>query len=136
MFLTCMGHHKIEMNESIILIKMSLEGYKLAEAIIVSQHAEAIASYIGNKEQEDKYKKQKEKLKQLDSYESVTVFHILLAEQNLKKFNFNELINIANNLSDDSGDDSLDERVDDRYFACQECSCIEDHRSICEEVLK
>jgi hypothetical protein len=42
---------------------MSLEGYKLAEAIIVSQHAEAIASYLGHKEKEDKYKKQKEKLK-------------------------------------------------------------------------
>lgn len=69
---------------------MSLEGYKLAEAIIVTQHAEAIASHFGYKENEDKYKKQKEKLKQLDSYESVTFFHILLAEENLKKFNFNE----------------------------------------------
>ena len=123
---------------------MSLEGYKLAEAIIVSQHAEAIASYLGNKEKEDKYKKQKEKLEQLDEYESVTVFHILLAEQNLKKFTLNELINIANNLSDDSGmgtesEDTLDEddrRVDERYFACQECCCIEDHRSICETHLE
>lgn len=115
---------------------MSLEGYKLAEAIIVSQHAEAIASYIGNKEKEDKYKKQKDKLKQMDSYESVTVFHLLLAEQNLKKFNLDELINIANLIDDGSGmGDSLDEsdRFNERYFACQECCCIEDHRSICEE---
>jgi hypothetical protein len=115
---------------------MSLEGYKLAEAIIVSQHAEAIASYLGNKEKEDKYKKQKEKLEQLDEYESVTVFHILLAEQNLKKFTLNELINIANNLSDGSGTESGDTLDEDdqaeRYFACQECCCIEDHRSICE----
>jgi hypothetical protein len=81
---------------------MSLEGYKLAEAIIVSQHAEAIASYLGHKEKEDKYKKQKEKLKNLDEYESVTVFHILLAEENLKKFTLHELINIADNLSDGS----------------------------------
>lgn len=114
---------------------MSLEGYKLAEAIIVSQHAEAIASNIGNKEKEDKYKKQKEKLKQMDSYESVTVFHILLAEQNLKKFNLDELINIANLIDDGSGvGDSLDEsdRFNESYFACQECCCIEDHISICE----
>jgi len=118
---------------------MSLEGYKLAEAIIVSQHAEAIASYLGHKEKEDEYKKQKEKLKNLE-YESVTVFHILLAEENLKKFTLHELINIANNLSDGSEvgtekGDTLDEavrRVDERYFACQECCCIEDHRSICE----
>lgn len=117
---------------------MSLEGYKLAEAIVVSQHAEAIYSHFGYKENEDKYKKQKEKLKQLDTYESVTFFHILLAEQNLKKFNLDELMNIANNLSDGSGgtgDDTLDEDdrcVDERYFACQECCCIEDHRRICE----
>ena len=115
---------------------MSLEGYKLAEAIVVSQHAEAISSHFGYKENEDKYKKQKEKLKQLDTYESVTFFHILLAEQNLKKFNLDELINIANNLSDGSGPekgDTLDEADQaERYFACQECCCIEDHRSICE----
>jgi len=112
---------------------MSLEGYKLAEAIIVSQHAEAIASYLGHKEKEDKYKKQKEKLKNLHEYESVTVFHILLAEENLKKFTLHELINIADNLSDGSDTergDTLDE--DYRYFACQECCCIEDHRSLCE----
>ena len=78
---------------------MSLEGYKLAEAIVVTQHAAAIASYLGYKENEDKYKKQKEKLKQMDSYESVTVCHILIAEQNLKKFSLNELIEIANNLA-------------------------------------
>ena len=113
---------------------MSLEGYKLAEAIIVSQHAEAIASYLGNKEKENKYKKQKEKLKQLDEYESVTVFHLLHAEQILKKFTLHELINIANNLSDGSGTEKgLDEADQaERYFACQECCCIEDHRSICE----
>ena len=117
---------------------MSLEGYKLAEAIIVSQHAEAISNYLGYKEKEDKYKKQKEKLKELDSYESVTFFHILLAEQNLKKFNLNELINIANLIDDvGTGDESLDEDEQrDRYFACQECCCIEDHRSICEGPLK
>lgn len=112
---------------------MSLEGYKLAEAIIVSQHAEAIANYLGYKENEDKYKKQKEKLKQLDTYESVTVFHILLAEQNLKKFNLDELINIANLIDVDTGDGGTgDESLDERYFACQDCCCIEDHRSICE----
>ena len=122
---------------------MSLEGYKLAEAIIVTQHAEAIARYLGHKEKEDKYKKQKEKLKNLDEYESVTVFHILLAEENLKKFTLNELINIADNLSDGSGvgtekGDILDEadRRDEHYFACQECCCIEDHRSICETHLE
>jgi hypothetical protein len=111
---------------------MSLEGYKLAEAIIVSQHAEAIANHFGNKEK-DKYKKQKEKLKQLDSYESVTFSHILLAEQILKKFNLNELIEIANNCDDGS---EVDDSLDEGYFACQECCCIEDHRNLCETHLK
>lgn len=78
---------------------MSLEGYKLAEAIVVSQHAEAIANHFGYKEKEDKYKKQKDKLKKLKTYETVTVFHILHAEQNLKKFTLNELIDLANNLN-------------------------------------
>ena len=107
---------------------MSLEGYELAEALIVTQHAEAIANYLGYKEKEDKYKKQKEKLMQLDAYESVTVFHILLAGINLKKFNYNELIHIANNLINSESERQFDER----YFACQECCCIEDHMSICE----
>ena len=113
---------------------MSLEGYKLAEAIIVSQHAEAIASYLGHKEKEDKYKKQKEKLKNLDAYESVTVFHILLAEQNLKKFTLNELIEIANNLSDGLSNEREYDTLNENYFACQECCCIEDHRSLCEGI--
>jgi hypothetical protein len=91
---------------------MSLEGYKLAEAI---------ASYLGHKEKEDEYKKQKEKLKNLDEYESVTVFHILLAEKNLKKFTLHELINIANLIVVRTGDDSLVDIRDERYFACQEC---------------
>ena len=78
---------------------MSFEAYNLAEAIIVTQHAEAIASYLGYKEKEDTYKNQKEKLKQLDSYDSVTFVHILRAEKNLKRFNLNELIELANNVA-------------------------------------
>jgi hypothetical protein len=40
-------------------------------------------------------------------------------------------MNIANNLNDGS-EELEDNSLEEHYFACQECCCIEDHRSICE----